>query len=81
MTKMATIFLLDNVDSFTYNLVDEIRTMGFELHIYRNTVALDTIVNHMHQTEGDVMLMLSPGPGAPAEAGCMSALLSACVGR
>ncbi len=33
---MATILFLDNFDSFTYNLVDQFRGLGHQVHIYRN---------------------------------------------
>ncbi len=71
------IFLIDNFDSFTYNLVDELRGLGIELIIYRNSVDADKIYSQMQvkAKEQPVLLMLSPGPGAPADAGCMPALL------
>ncbi|HBO37212.1 MAG TPA: type 1 glutamine amidotransferase, partial [Pasteurellaceae bacterium] len=33
---MATILFLDNFDSFTYNLVDQFRSLGHQVRIYRN---------------------------------------------
>ena len=41
--KNPKIFMLDNLDSFTYNLVDEFYKLDFELVIYRNTVSADYI--------------------------------------
>lgn len=35
---MTNIFLLDNFDSFTYNLVDQFRTLGYPVRIYRNSL-------------------------------------------
>ena len=40
---MATILLLDNIDSFTYNLVDQLRSLGNNVVIYRNSVTADFI--------------------------------------
>lgn len=73
-----TIFLLDNFDSFTYNLVDELRSLGYDLIIYRNSVPAEHIFAKMQQKaeQGQVLLMLSPGPGAPEDAGCMAELLT-----
>lgn len=71
---MADILLLDNVDSFTYNLVDQLRASGHQVVIYRNHIAADLIIERLQQMEQPV-LMLSPGPGTPAEAGCMPELL------
>ncbi|WP_333969795.1 aminodeoxychorismate/anthranilate synthase component II [Alteromonas mediterranea] len=75
--QVTTLFLLDNVDSFTYNLVDELRTLDLDIKVYRNTVSADMLFERMQEqaTKGPVLLMLSPGPGAPSEAGCMPALL------
>ncbi len=36
--SMARIILIDNIDSFSYNLVDELRQLGYPLKVYRNTV-------------------------------------------
>ncbi|GLR09213.1 anthranilate synthase component II [Mixta theicola] len=77
---MADILLLDNIDSFTYNLVDQLRTFGHRVVIYRNTVPADTLIERLQQMENPV-LMLSPGPGAPARAGCMPELLQRLRGR
>lgn len=77
---MADILLLDNIDSFTYNLVDQLRTFGHRVVIYRNTVPADSLIERLQQMENPV-LMLSPGPGAPADAGCMPELLQRLRGR
>ncbi|MBV4366964.1 gamma-glutamyl-gamma-aminobutyrate hydrolase family protein [Erwiniaceae bacterium CMYE1] len=72
---MADILLLDNIDSFTYNLVDQLRAFGHNVVIYRNNVPADTLIARLQQMENPVLL-LSPGPGAPADAGCMPELLA-----
>lgn len=77
---MADILLLDNVDSFTYNLVDQLRASGHQVVIYRNQIAAEVIIERLAQMEQPV-LMLSPGPGAPSEAGCMPELLQRLRGR
>ncbi|AXR06040.1 aminodeoxychorismate/anthranilate synthase component II [Salinimonas sediminis] len=83
MKQPVTVFLLDNIDSFTYNLVDELRTMNLTIIVYRNTVAASTLLKRMAQEaeQANVLLMLSPGPGAPKDAGCMPELLEAVAGR
>ncbi|MGS2720833.1 aminodeoxychorismate/anthranilate synthase component II [Paraglaciecola aestuariivivens] len=84
------VFLLDNFDSFTYNLVDELRTLGLELVVYRNSVAAETILEKMQlkaqKTDKNgqavqVLLMLSPGPGNPSQAGSMLTLLELVKGQ
>jgi len=77
---MADILLLDNIDSFTYNLVDQLRAFGHNVLIYRNNVPADTLIDRLQKMEKPV-LMLSPGPGAPAEAGCMPELLQRLRGQ
>ncbi|WP_111977353.1 aminodeoxychorismate/anthranilate synthase component II [Algibacillus agarilyticus] len=72
----TTIFLLDNFDSFTYNLVDELESLGYELIVYRNNIQADVLFAKMQACTNEVVLLLSPGPGNPAEAGCMLDLIS-----
>lgn len=71
---MADILLLDNIDSFTYNLVDQLRTFGHHVVVYRNNAPADVLIARLQEMKNPV-LMLSPGPGAPSEAGCMPELL------
>ncbi|MBL4631635.1 MAG: aminodeoxychorismate/anthranilate synthase component II [Paraglaciecola sp.] len=84
------VFLLDNFDSFTYNLEDELGTLGLELIVYRNSGSAEIILQKMHheaqKTDKNghtkqVMLMLSPGPGSPSQAGSMLALLDLVKGQ
>jgi anthranilate synthase component 2 len=62
---MADILLLDNVDSFTYNLVDQLRSSGHNVVIYRNHIPAEIIIEKLSQLEKPVLL-LSPGPGSPS---------------
>ena len=61
---MADILLLDNIDSFTYNLADQLRANGHNVVIYRNHVPAQTLIERL-ETMDNPVLMLSPGPGAP----------------
>lgn len=78
---MSVVYLLDNLDSFSYNLVDEVAQLGFSLKLYRNTVPAAYIFEKMQQEQQPVVLLLSPGPGAPAEAGSMPELIALCAGK
>jgi anthranilate synthase component 2 len=82
---MTKIFMLDNLDSFTYNLVDEFHCLGFEPSVYRNTLSADFIFDKMLEytklNDEPVMLVLSPGPGEPKNAGCLMQLIALCAGR
>ena len=59
------IFVLDNYDSFTYNLVQYVGTLGYPVRVMRNdqiTIAEIETLNPSH-------IIISPGPGYPAQAG------------
>ena len=78
------VYLLDNKDSFTYNLVDELAQLDCELKLYRNTVPAAYIFDKMLQDQqagANIVLLLSPGPGAPSQAGSMPALIALCAGK
>jgi len=64
------ILVLDNYDSFTYNLVEYIRCLtNSELDVYRNDeIAIKDIDNYQK-------IVLSPGPGIPDEAGVLKDLI------
>ncbi len=59
------ILVLDNYDSFTYNLVHIIRSLGYDMDIFRN----DKI--DIAEVKKYDKILLSPGPGIPDEAGIM----------
>jgi anthranilate synthase component 2 len=63
------ILVLDNYDSFTYNLVHIIRALGHPVDIHRN----DKIT--VDQVKQYDKIMLSPGPGIPDEAGIMKQVI------
>ncbi|EGQ8491241.1 anthranilate synthase component II [Vibrio cholerae] len=77
---MANILFIDNFDSFTYNLVDQFRSLGHGVTIYRNNLSADAIEQALQQLDNPVVV-LSPGPGAPSEAGCMPELLQRLKGK
>jgi anthranilate synthase component 2 len=65
------ILVLDNYDSFTYNLVHIIRELGYgdQMDIYRNDKISIEEVDQYHK------ILLSPGPGIPSEAGILLELI------
>ena len=65
------ILVLDNYDSFTYNLVHIIRELGYDnqMDIFRNDKISLEAVNQYDK------ILLSPGPGIPSEAGIMMDLI------
>ena len=80
-TSAYKIYFLDNFDSFSYNLVDELSMLGCQLVVYRNNISAQSIFDKMCQETVPVLLVLSPGPGAPSDAGCLMELIELCKGR
>lgn len=76
--EQCHVFLLDNFDSFTYNLVDQFRVMGVKVTVYRNDIDADFIIEQMNNSELSPVLVLSPGPGTPSDAGCLVELVYKC---
>ena len=71
------LILLDNLDSFTYNLVSMFQVWGEEIFVFRNqALSAEEIVSM--NPEG---IVLSPGPGRPAEAGIMPQLIRMALRR
>ncbi|MCG9577620.1 aminodeoxychorismate/anthranilate synthase component II [Vibrio tubiashii] len=77
---MANIVFIDNFDSFTYNLVDQFRSLGHDVTIYRNNIAAEVIESTVAKLDNPVVL-LSPGPGAPSEAGSMPEIIQRLKGK
>ncbi len=71
------IFVIDNYDSFTFNLVQYLRILGAEVEIERNDVVTLSGVESL-APEG---IVISPGPGHPSEAGISLDVIKAFAGR
>ena len=59
------ILVIDNYDSFTYNIVQELGELGADLTVYRN----DKITVDEIRQLGPERIVISPGPGYPRDAG------------
>lgn len=81
INNKPTLFFLDNFDSFTYNLVDQFKALGYPVKIYRNSLSAQQVKTHIDACENDVVLVLSPGPGTPSDAGCLIELIGLCKGQ
>ena len=70
------ILIFDNYDSFTYNLVHLVKSLGYEdVDVYRNDkIALADIARYDK-------IILSPGPGIPSEAGLLLPLIKEYAGK
>lgn len=69
MPDALRLVFVDNFDSFTWNLVDEFARRGAAVEVWRNTATAEHILERA-RGDGRSLLVLSPGPGTPAEAGC-----------
>ena len=81
---MNRIFFIDNQDSFTYNLVEELNALSLQVEVYRNTVDPEYVYQQIEASKnrGEApLLFLSPGPGKPADSVCMMTLLNKCAGK
>jgi anthranilate synthase/aminodeoxychorismate synthase-like glutamine amidotransferase len=76
---MATprLLLIDNYDSFTYNLVQAFLVLGAEVLVHRN----DAITIEEAAALEPTHLCISPGPGTPREAGVSMQMIAALAGR
>jgi len=71
------LLMIDNYDSFTYNLVQYLGELGEDVHVHRNDeITLDEV-----ETLNPNRLVISPGPCTPNEAGVSVPLIQAFAGR
>lgn len=69
------IVIIDNYDSFTYNLSHLLKELGAEITVVRNDKF------QMEQLEAFDKIVLSPGPGIPSEAGLLLDVIKAYAGK
>jgi anthranilate synthase/aminodeoxychorismate synthase-like glutamine amidotransferase len=71
------VFVLDNYDSFTYNLVQYLGELGAEVEVYRN----DELTVEEVEALKPERILLSPGPCTPGEAGILVPLIRHMAGK
>jgi anthranilate synthase/aminodeoxychorismate synthase-like glutamine amidotransferase len=71
------VFVLDNYDSFTYNLVQYLGELGAEVEVRRNDELTVEEVEALHPER----ILLSPGPCTPGEAGILVPLIRHMAGK
>lgn len=72
----ARLLLIDNYDSFTYNLVQAFLVLGAQVMVYRNDEIDVAAARALEPTH----LVVSPGPGRPEDAGVSIAMIDAFAG-
>jgi anthranilate synthase/phosphoribosyltransferase len=75
------VLFIDNFDSFTFNLVDELRRRDCRVEVWRNDLDAGKALGLALGLPAPRLIVLSPGPGTPAEAGCCVELVRLAVGR
>ena len=71
------IVMLDNYDSFTYNLVQYLGELGAEVRVFRNDEVPVQEIENLSPSH----IVISPGPGTPSEAGITLELIGRMAGR
>ncbi len=78
--KNQNVLIIDNLDSFTFNLVEAFERLGCEVQVLRNTAPAETGAGDRAGETG-ALIVLSPGPGQPKDAGCCPKLIAIAKGR
>ena len=76
-TEITMIFVLDNYDSFTYNLVQYLGELGAKIQVRRNDEVTVEEVEELNPER----ILLSPGPCTPGEAGILVPLIRHMAGK
>ena len=71
------LLLIDNYDSFTYNLVQAFLVLGADVHVYRN----DAMTVEEALTFAPSHLCISPGPWTPYDAGVSMDMIRSSAGK
>jgi anthranilate synthase component II len=71
------LLMIDNYDSFTYNLVQYLGELGADVHVHRN----DALTLEQVETWAPERIVVSPGPCTPSEAGISVDLIRRFAGR
>ena len=72
------LLVIDNYDSFTYNLVQYLGEMGTEMRIFRNDeVTIDAVESELRPER----ILISPGPGTPDDAGITLGVIERFAGK
>ena len=76
-TDISMVFVLDNYDSFTYNLVQYLGELGAKIEVRRN----DELTVKQVEALKPERILLSPGPCTPGEAGILVPLIRHMAGK
>lgn len=70
---MTNVLMIDNHDSFTFNIVEALERLGANVRVVRNEIDAKAALDQA--LESNALILLSPGPGQPQDAGCCIELI------
>jgi anthranilate synthase component 2 len=73
------VLMVDNHDSFTFNIVEALERIGATVRTVRNEIAATDALDEARQSNS--IILLSPGPGRPEDAGCCIELIGLAKGK
>ncbi|MCP4503134.1 MAG: anthranilate synthase component II [Deltaproteobacteria bacterium] len=73
------VILIDNRDSFTFNLAESFTRLGCSVRTYRNSANASAILDEA--IAENALIALSPGPGGPEDAGCCQEVVHLAAGK
>jgi anthranilate synthase/aminodeoxychorismate synthase-like glutamine amidotransferase len=73
------VLMVDNHDSFTFNIVEALERLGANVRTVRNEIDAKVLLDQA--IESNALILISPGPGRPEEAGCCLELIGLAKGR
>jgi len=73
------VLMIDNHDSFTFNIVEALERLGATVRTVRNEIAPADAFQQARET--NAIILISPGPGRPEEAGCSMELIALAKGK
>ena len=73
------VLMIDNHDSFTFNIVEALERLGASVRTVRNEIAAQDAFDQAK--DSGAMILISPGPGRPEDAGCCIDLIRLAKGK
>lgn len=73
------VLMIDNHDSFTFNIVEALERLGASVRTVRNEIAAPDALKQAQ--DSNALILISPGPGRPEDAGCCIELIRLAKGQ
>ena len=74
-----SVLMIDNHDSFTFNIVEALERLGANVRTVRNEISARDAFEQAQESRA--IILISPGPGRPEDAGCSIELISLAKGK